>query len=415
MRLDRSGCAKVAKQLPALAKQKATGKLILDRPEQAMASADLRFVSDEDSPAPSQWHRHWEFYFCQGRLLYAVSDPHRVRRWSRALRQHAPDFVASPTPLPVEEPWEYELLDRGVSSGHLSPTQAKAIIRTTAQEVFLDLASQTGASIKWEAAPQSDPQEGVTMLLSSMDVAQIVEKSLQMWQQWQEMGLDYIYPDQAPVLSDAKHLKTQISSQSFLTINTLFNGENTLWDIALQRKQSVLGVTRTLHHFIKQGKISLKDVADWPSPIEHMQMVMSAVNPYKPLIACIDDSRIVGEKLEQILVPAGYRVLKLQDPMQGVAALAEHKPDLIFLDVVMPQTNGYNLCSFLRQSVLFRDTPIIILTSRDGLIDRTRAKINGASDFLSKPPEAHQVEEIVAKYLHHSTSKNYPLDSPAIA
>ncbi|GAB4277694.1 MAG: response regulator [Oscillatoriaceae cyanobacterium] len=408
MRLDRSGCAKVAKQLPALAKQKATGKLILDRPEQASGG-------DEDSLASGDWARHWEFYFCQGRLLYAISDQHRVRRWSRALRQHASDFVATPTPLPVAEPWEYELLDRGIVSGQLTPTQAKAIIRTTAQEVFLDLASQTSANIKWEATPQSNPQESPTMLLSSMDVAQLLEKSLQMWQQWQEMGLDYIYPDQAPVLSNPKHLKTQVSSQSFLTINTLFNGENTLWDIALQRKQSVLGVTRTLHHFIKQGKISLKDVADWPEPIEHMEMVMSAVNPYKPLIACIDDSRIVGEKLEQILVPAGYRVLKIQDPMQGVAALAEHKPDLIFLDVVMPQTNGYNLCSFLRQSVLFRDTPIIILTSRDGLIDRTRAKINGASDFLSKPPEAHQVEEIVAKYLHHSTSANYPLDSPAIA
>lgn len=414
MRLDRSVCARVAKQLPALAKQKATGKLILDRPEQAMASADLR-GGDEDSLAPIDWHRHWEFYFCQGRLLYAISDQHRVRRWSRSLRQHAPDFVPSPTPPPVEEPWEYELLVRGVRAGELTVTQAKAIIRTTAQEVFLDLASQPGAKIKWESATQSDLQEGLSILLSSMDVAQIVEKSLQMWQQWQDMGLDYIYPDQAAVLSDPTHLKTQVSSQSFLTINTLFNGENTLWDIALQRKQSVLGVTRTLHHFIKQGKISLKDVADWSSPLEHIQMVMSAVNPYKPLIACIDDSRIVGEKLEQILVPAGYRVLKIQDPMQGVAALAEHKPDLIFLDVVMPQTNGYNLCSFLRQSVLFRDTPIIILTSRDGLIDRTRAKLNGASDFLSKPPEAHQVQEIVAKYLHHVTSADYPLDSPAIA
>jgi len=65
----------------------------------------------------------------------------------------------------------------------------------------------------------------------------------------------------------------------------------------------------------------------------------------KPLIACIDDSPITAERLEQILQPAGFRVLKINNPMQGFAKLAEEKPDLIFLDVVMPQTSGYNVCS----------------------------------------------------------------------
>lgn len=65
----------------------------------------------------------------------------------------------------------------------------------------------------------------------------------------------------------------------------------------------------------------------------------------KPLITCIDDSPIIAERLEQILQPAGFRVLTINNPMQGVAKLAEEKPDLIFLDVVMPQTGGYNVCS----------------------------------------------------------------------
>jgi chemotaxis family two-component system response regulator PixG len=124
---------------------------------------------------------------------------------------------------------------------------------------------------------------------------------------------------------------------------------------------------------------------------------------------------MIAEKLEQILQPAGFRVLKINNPMQGVAKLAEEKPDLIFLDVVMPQTSGYNVCSFLRQSSLFRDTPIIILTSQNGLMDRTKAKLNGASDFLCKPPEAHQVLEIVKKYLQESAPENLPVSSPAMA
>jgi len=64
---------------------------------------------------------------------------------------------------------------------------------------------------------------------------------------------------------------------------------------------------------------------------------------------------------------------------------------------------------------LFRDTPIIILTSQNGLMDRTKAKLNGASDFLSKPPDLHQVLEIVKKYLQQSSTENLPVGSPAIA
>jgi chemotaxis family two-component system response regulator PixG len=102
--------------------------------------------------------------------------------------------------------------------------------------------------------------------------------------------------------------------------------------------------------------------------------------------------------------------------MEGVATLAREKPDLIFLDVVMPQTNGYNLCTFLRQSELFRNTPIVILTSQDGLLDRTRAKLIGASDFLSKPPEPTKVLQIVQKYLdEESAVPGFSGSSPAIA
>jgi chemotaxis family two-component system response regulator PixG len=158
-------------------------------------------------------------------------------------------------------------------------------------------------------------------------------------------------------------------------------------------------------------------VADWPSPLEQWRIVRAAVAPKKPLIACIDDSPLVSEVLARILQPAGYDTIAIQDPMQGVAILSEKKPDFIFLDLVMPQTNGYNLCNFLRQSNLFRETPIVILTSQDGIIDRTRAKLNGASDFLSKPPEAEKVLQMVEKYLKCSDRPN-PLPDmgfPALA
>lgn len=411
---DVKGCNQLAKTLAKISQQKGTGKLLLA----ANQSHQAKSVPKLGEPTEK---KQWELQFVAGHLLYAIGYRHRVRRWSRALQQHCPHFVIEPLLLPVNEPWEYQILNQGMLQESLSTNQVKSVIRTTAQEIFFDLARYSSIQAKWQSSLDLNDEEiqqiNPHWLVDPDEVQQLISRGVQLWEKWQEMGLDYICPDCSPTLIDHQNLKKQISSESFLSLNSLFNGYNTIWDLAVKRKQSVLGLTRTLDYFIKAGKISLTTPADIPSPLEQLLLVRSAVKPVnkKPLIACIDDSPMIAEKLEQILQPAGFRVLKINDPMQGVATLAEEKPDLIFLDVVMPQTNGYNVCSFLRQSALFRDTPIIILTSQNGLIDRTKAKLNGASDFLSKPPDPYQVLAIVKKYLPQSPTENLPVTSPAMA
>jgi two-component system, chemotaxis family, response regulator PixG len=85
--------------------------------------------------------------------------------------------------------------------------------------------------------------------------------------------------------------------------------------------------------------------------------------------------------------------------MRAIAVLLARKPNLIFLDLVMPSTNGYEICSQLRKLSYFRDTPIVILTGHDGIVDRVRAKLVGASDFLSKPADAETVLSVIRKHL----------------
>jgi chemotaxis family two-component system response regulator PixG len=117
------------------------------------------------------------------------------------------------------------------------------------------------------------------------------------------------------------------------------------------------------------------------------------------LVACIDDSPQVAVEMKRILEPLGYEVLGITEPLQSVSTLLQRKPDLIFLDLVMPNTNGYELCTFLRKTTTFQEIPIVILTGRDGMIDRVRAKMAGSSDFLSKPPDAAKVLQILHKFL----------------
>jgi two-component system, chemotaxis family, response regulator PixG len=80
--------------------------------------------------------------------------------------------------------------------------------------------------------------------------------------------------------------------------------------------------------------------------------------------------------------------------------LIAKKPQLIFLDLVMPNANGYEICSRLRKVAAFRDTPIVILTGNDGVIDRVRAKVVGATDFLTKPVQSDLVLDVAQKYLN---------------
>jgi two-component system, chemotaxis family, response regulator PixG len=92
-------------------------------------------------------------------------------------------------------------------------------------------------------------------------------------------------------------------------------------------------------------------------------------------------------------------VLYVEEPIQGIATLAKYKPDLILLDLVMPDTDGYNVCNFLRNSSTFSKTPIIMLTSWDNPINRVRAKLVGVNDFLAKPFEAEQLLQLIKKNL----------------
>jgi two-component system, chemotaxis family, response regulator PixG len=118
-----------------------------------------------------------------------------------------------------------------------------------------------------------------------------------------------------------------------------------------------------------------------------------------PLIACIDDSVLIYQSLERILDRHGYRHYGVQDPLKIMPSLIRNKPDFIFLDLLMPITNGYEVCEQIRKTPSLKHIPVIILTGKDGLIDRMRSKMVGATAFLPKPVESESVLKMLEKYL----------------
>ncbi len=170
-------------------------------------------------------------------------------------------------------------------------------------------------------------------------------------------------------------------------------------------KQNVLPVARSLFPYILKGIIELVEVPDSPLriiDIQKKQNLAETKGSNSPLIACVDDSPQVGQMLEQIFAAHGIRFIKIQDAVQALPVLLEHKPDLIFLDLVMPVASGYEICAQLRRISVFANTPVIILTGSDGLFDRVRAKVVGSNDYVTKPVTAEKVMTVVRKYLQAS-------------
>lgn len=116
-------------------------------------------------------------------------------------------------------------------------------------------------------------------------------------------------------------------------------------------------------------------------------------------IACIDDSSTFLHSIELFLDDQYFQTIPISDPVRALAILLRQKPDIILLDILMPNLDGYQLCSLLRQHPLFKDIPIIMSTSQKGLIDKTKAKMCGASGYLVKPFNEADLMSKIFRYL----------------
>jgi two-component system, chemotaxis family, response regulator PixG len=347
----------------------------------------------------------WNLYITCGKLLYATSEVHPVRRWDRALKHHCPNWIwgVDSSQLLKDVPWECQILAQGISQRQLSAIQAKLVIRNIIQECFFELNSYADFKSDWK--PKQKHIWHLSMLLipmSSWEILSVVNKATNMQQKWQDAGLGNINPNLAPVL------KPGVEPQALPILEKYLNSQFTLWDIALEQEKSVTEVTLSLIPWVEKGVLELQNIPDLQMPA--VKQTVAATLPQlttqppnfaekQPLIACIDDSPVLAHTLKKILLPAGYQMLSIPEPMRGFSQLIEHKPDLILLDLLLPNADGYSICKFLRDTPLFKDTPIIILTGQNTPIDRAHATLVGATEFLGKPPQPQELLDIVKKYL----------------
>ena len=117
-------------------------------------------------------------------------------------------------------------------------------------------------------------------------------------------------------------------------------------------------------------------------------------------VMVIDDSSTIRKGAEIFLLQAGCRVVLAEDGFDALAKIADHQPDLIFCDILMPRVDGYQTCSLIKKNPRFSSTPVIMLSSRDGLFDRARGAMVGSDEYLTKPFTAATLIATVTAHAH---------------
>jgi twitching motility two-component system response regulator PilG len=120
------------------------------------------------------------------------------------------------------------------------------------------------------------------------------------------------------------------------------------------------------------------------SPMENLATTSSArLAGLKVLV--IDDSKTIRRTAETLLAKEGCEVFTAVDGFDALSKIADHQPDIVFVDIMMPRLDGYQTCSLIKHNKVFRSIPVIMLSSKDGLFDRARGRIVGSEHYLTKP------------------------------
>jgi two-component system, chemotaxis family, response regulator PixG len=348
----------------------------------------------------------FSFMFRLGRLIWVSGNADPNKYWKRHLLKNSPDLPAewiakiSNERSPLDS--SGELADLLVE-GTFDRKQLNDTIADVAVEVFFDIIQTSkfngdkflcqGVSRVDRDDTEEDSRSSVFLPL--VEIEPLLKRAIQAWQEWQTGSLTTFSPNLFPVVQKPEVVTSlPVDSRERKVLESI-DGTQTIRDLASCYGYSDLNLATTLLPLLQSGCLSLSRVAQAATPVAPATNVQSKGF----IIACIDDSPLVYQTLEQILQNNGYQCYGVQEPLTILPRLIKQKPDFIFLDLLMPIVNGYEVCAQIRKTPSLKDIPVVILTGKDGLVDRMRSKMVGATDFMSKPVSSETVLKMLDKYL----------------
>lgn len=368
----------------------------------------------------------WNIYLLQGKVQYISTSIGQQERLEYLWQRFQLGFNCPQ--IDKEEVSEYILLAQALSNQLSNETEVKKQLFRFCREGLANILSIDRAHV------QLVPARRIKKAIISFSLEQLGSK-LEDQVKFNRYIRGYVaspfsrlYLEQKNALKFYQIWKPKYADPEFEAIAkqqklsafvSLFVAKNSLYQIATKTKADAHFIGKHLQQSITEKLIDLYPFKELTS--EELQLKnqvkensstqipqaesreQSSSTSAKTLVVCIDDSKTVQKQVRMTLEAGGYEVLSILDPTAALKQLSQHKPAVIFMDINMPNLNGYDLCSILRKSQRFKDIPIVMLTGRDGMIDRVRAKIVGATDYLTKPCDPNKLVSL-AKALEGSVA-----------
>ncbi|HEY9909304.1 MAG TPA: response regulator [Thermosynechococcaceae cyanobacterium] len=351
----------------------------------------------DSGAARLQADRFWFVFFLNGQIIYAADTDSSLSRLTDYLHRYdaarSIPTLTLPSIAALSAP-EYAYLWALLENRTLTPAQGRSIIHSMVQETLFDLLSLHQGSFIFELSPALAPQ------LTTLEIGPLLARGMKQVQEWKQLHPHIQSPDQCPSATNLEALQKSLSAHTFEMLQRYVDGKTSLRQIARYLNREILTVARAIYPYVQKGLIQL----GYPVVTG---VGFKGVQPHEfdrwqvktPRVVCIDDGATIRETVESILNQQGYEATALGNPLKALSLVFQLQPDLILCDIAMPELDGYEICAMLRKSTVFRRIPIVMLTGKDGFIDRVRARMVGATDYLTKPFGENELLMLVEKYV----------------
>ena len=359
----------------------------------------------------------WQVYLLQGKIQYINSTSGQQVRLNYLWQQFQ---VGADCPNLKDAKFqisEYSQLCQWLINKKLEKDKVKKILFQFVREGLINVVSIKETQVELKPAKRIK-KSLISFELKKLISNEYIRNQIKAWtaaRKYCYSAASRLYLEQKNALKFYKiwkdlyskeEIKPLSSSQKLSSFVSLFVAKSSLYEIATKAKVDTYFLINHLQQSIQENIVELlpfaevtvennpqtsADIPNSSSQAANQIVENNNSNTSSTLIVCIDDSKTVQKQVKMTLMAAGYEVLGILDPTLALKELSQTKPSVIFMDINMPNINGYDLCALLRKSQKFKDIPIVMLTGRDGMIDRVRAKIAGANDYLTKPCDPNKL------------------------
>lgn len=366
----------------------------------------------------------------KGKIAYATNsvDPfERLERHLRRLSHNIPSLTRdirnevklkfeSDRLEPMAVPPEYQAVTWLIEEKYLDLEQAANLVKMLVQEVFENFLLLP-SDYKSRFLKQT-PSVSLTGLIELATAMKSAQASLRAWQGFypqitSSYQRPYFFSKQT---GNPEHQKIAriLKGFSFRQLAAILNQS----EIAIAKKFFPLIANKTI--VLRSPQPPFDKLPHWSKEIATIteksdKQAVSGKNPDKEFdladipskssaekewkIVCIDDSPTILNEISRFLERDEFSVFPITEPLKALMKIIRIKPDLILLDVGMPNIDGYKLCTLIRKYSAFKNTPIVMVTGNKGLIDRAKARMAGATDYMTKPFTQSDLLDMVFRYL----------------